>query len=184
MTNQDLITGEKFGAERDAPRTYLLAQGVKLLRPPRRTWRRRTRTCATCSKTSRTRNRASQPSSGEGEDAWGIAQICDTSAAVGPFRQARAQSGPWAMRWAPRRLSPAMTTRGRWRPESRPVEESYQVLLWAAASAVADFGEPRRRGTTRCSASSTAAPYSLFQALHTNDHARQIARLKAKPDFP
>src|SRR3954465_13640141 len=75
MTNRDLITGEKFGAERDAPRAHLLAEAEKPFSDLQADLAAAHENLRDVLEDVTDPQSRFQPSSGEGEDAWGIAQI-------------------------------------------------------------------------------------------------------------
>ena len=183
MTNDNLITGEKFGEERDAPRAYLLAEAEKPFSELQ------SDLAAAHENLRHVLQRVSdpqsrfQPGTGEGEDAWGIAQVLrHLGASESRFAKRVLNLGRGDEMGAPA-PQPGDDDPRSLAELKQGIEDSYQALL-GAANAVAGsenlaptwnhpfFGELNCR-----------AVFAL-QSLHTNDHARQIARLKALPDFP
>ena len=105
MTNQ-LITGEKFGEERDAPRAHLLAEAQKPFSELRGDLDKAQETMRAALNGVTDAQSRFTPSTGEGEDAWGIAQIIRQ---VAPARFASwiaASPTPPAPAWM-RTVSPA-----------------------------------------------------------------------------
>src|SRR2546423_9450403 len=75
MTNRDLITGEKFGEEREAPRAYLLAQAQKPFSELQGDLAAAHENLRNVLQDVTDPQSRFQPPGGEGEDAWGIAQV-------------------------------------------------------------------------------------------------------------
>src|SRR5690349_4266609 len=75
MTNRELITGEKFGVERDAPRAHLLSEAEKPFSELQADLAAAHENLRNVLSDVTDPQSRFEPSSGEGEDAWGIAQI-------------------------------------------------------------------------------------------------------------
>src|SRR5436189_2672176 len=75
MTNRDLITGETFGAEREAPRAHLLAEAEKPFSELQADLAAAHENLRQALEGVTDPQSRFQPKGGEGEDAWGIAQV-------------------------------------------------------------------------------------------------------------
>lgn len=182
MTTTD-ITGEIYGEEREGPRAYLLAQSEKPfseLRGPYEASHAALK--AALAGVSEAQARFT-PSSGEGEDAWGIAQV---------VRHVAGSEGRFATRVRNLGLGEEMgaPTPQPGDDDPRSIDELRAALedaskqMLDAVNAVDGrealdktwthpwFGELNCRGML------------VLQTLHDNDHARQIERIKALPGFP
>ena len=182
MTNE-LITGEKFGEEREAPRAHLLAEAQKPfseLRGDLEEAQARLRSALQGVTDAQSRF---QPKGGEGEDAWGIAQVLrHLGASEGRMAKRIINLGQGTEMGAPP-PQPGDDDPRSLEELKAGLEEGYEALLSAAATV--DGGENLEStwnhpmfGEINC-----RAVFAL-QTLHVNDHARQIERLKAMPDFP
>ena len=176
------ITGEIYGEERDAPRAYLTAQSQKPfaeLRAPYEASHAALQTALAGVTESQARF---TPASGEGEDAWGIAQIVRHLGS-----EARFATRVRNLALGDEMGAPAPQPGGddpRSIDELRAaMEESGQAMRDAIRSLNGEenlekawthpwFGELNCRGMV------------ALQTLHSNDHARQIERIKALPGYP
>jgi hypothetical protein len=183
VTNRELITGEKFGAERAAPRAHLLAEAQKPFSELQADLAAAHDNLRSVLQGVTDPQSRFQPSSGEGEDAWGIAQVLrHLGGSEGRFAKRVLNLGRGDEMGAPA-PQPGDDDPRSLEELKKGIEESYQALLGAAnAVAGSENLEPTWNhpmfGELNC-----RAVFAL-QSLHTNDHARQIARLKAMPDFP
>jgi len=182
MTNQ-LITGEKFGEEREAPRAHLLAETQKPFSELRGDLVKAQETLRSALQGVTDAQSRFAPSTGEGEDAWGIAQV---------VRHLGGSEGRMAKRIVNLGLGDEMGAPAPQPGDDDPrsldelkqgLEDGYEALLSAVATI--DGNEDLTRtwnhpffGEINC-----RSVFAL-QTLHVNDHARQIERLKAMPDFP
>jgi hypothetical protein len=183
MTNDNLITGEKFGEERDAPRAHLLAEAEKPfsalqsdLAAAHESLRR------ALDGVSDPQSRF-QPAGGEGEDAWGIAQILrHLGASEGRFARRVLNLGRGDEMGAPT-PQPGDDDPRSLAELKRGIEDSYQALL-GAANAIAGSENLQPTWNHPSFGELNCRAVFALQSLHTNDHARQIARLKTLADFP
>jgi hypothetical protein len=183
MTNRDLITGEKFGAERDAPRAHLLAEAEKPFSDLQADLAAAHENLRNVLEDVTDPQSRFQPKSGEGEDAWGIAQILrHLGGSEGRFAKRVLNLGRGDEMGAPA-PQPGDDDPRSLTDLKAGVEESYQALL-GAANAVAGSEDLERTWNHPMFGELNCRGVFALQALHTNDHARQIARLKAMPDFP
>lgn len=183
MTNQDLITGEKFGAERDAPRAHLLAEAQKPFSDLEADLAAAHENLRKVLEDVTDPQSRFQPASGEGEDAWGIAQILrHLGGSEGRFAKRVLNLGRGDEMGAPA-PQPGDDDPRSLADLKAGIEESYQALL-GAANAVAGSENLERTWNHPMFGELNCRAVFALQALHTNDHARQIARLKAMPDFP
>ncbi|HLF72130.1 MAG TPA: DinB family protein [Dehalococcoidia bacterium] len=180
MTNE-LVTGEVFGEDKEGPRAFLLAEAGKpfaALRPALDA--AYSRLLAALRGVSEAQ--ASFKPGGEDEDAYSIGQIVRHVARVQAWIESRMRAT--AQGNDPERF---VSEIGR---EEKPLagsthdlEETYR-LLNAAADEIAGredvaktaphpfFGELNCRGWYR------------LAGLHAEDHARQVERIKAIPEYP
>jgi hypothetical protein len=182
MTNQ-LITGEKFGEERQAPRAHLLAEARKpfsVLRADLVASHQKLR--AALAGVTEAQSRF-QPKGGEGEDAWGIAQI---------VRHLGGSEGRMARRILNLAQGVEMGAPAPQPGDDDPrslgelkaaLDEGNQAVLDAAAAVEGKEDLDRTWNHPMFGELNCRAVFAL-QALHERDHARQIELLKALPDFP
>jgi hypothetical protein len=182
MTTTD-ITGEVFGKETDAPKAYLAEAAQKPFTELLPAYQESHIHLVTAlAGVSEAQSRFT-PSTGEGEDAWGIAQVV------------RHLSGS-QVRFARRVLNlasgvemgPPAPTVGDDDPRSimeltSALEESSREMVRAVKSVeghedVAKTWNHPFFGEINCRA------LVALQTLHDNDHARQIDRIKALPGYP
>jgi hypothetical protein len=124
-----------------------------------------------------------QPAGGEGEDAWGIAQV---------LRHLGGSEGRMARRILNLGQGTEMGAPAPQPGDDDPrsldelkagLEESYEALLSAAATVDGKENLESTWNHPMFGEINCRAVFAL-QSLHVNDHARQIERLKAMPDFP
>jgi hypothetical protein len=183
MTNQQLITGEKFGEEREAPRAHLLAEAQKPfgeLRGDLIEAQSKLRGALQGVTDGQSRF---QPKGGEGEDAWGIAQV---------LRHLGGSEGRMAKRILNLGRGDEMGAPAPQPGDDDPrsldelkqgLDEGYKALFDAAAAVEGSEDLERTWNHPFFGEINCRAVFAL-QTLHVNDHARQIERLKAMPDFP
>ncbi len=175
------VTGEVWGEDREAPRAYLLSEGEKRfaeLRPA--VDAARTELLAALEGVSDEQARF-RPAGGEGEDAWGIAEVAYHLARTEPWILARVRAT--AAGEEPQR-APVVVTEGD--PLSKlldAIKASHVELL----SLVAEIDGSERTDTLWAHpqfGEINCRSWFRLEGLHEADHARQIGKLKALPDFP
>lgn len=185
-TTDTPITGETWGDEVESVRTYLLAeseQSFAELRPRVVAEREVLRTL--CADTT-AEQVAFRPDTGEGEDAWGIAEVLRHVASVEVIFAERIRQLGLGQPVDVTKTYPGFMESHETRDREELLaafEASGRVMLEAidavAGSEILDsfdthrlFGELNCRGWFR------------LHGLHMSDHARQVTRLKAQPGYP
>jgi hypothetical protein len=182
MTNQ-LITGEKFGEEREAPRAHLLAEAQKPFAELKGDLATAQETLRRALNGVTDAQARFTPATGEGEDAWGIAQV---------IRHLGGSEGRMAKRIINLGQGDEMGAPAPQPGDDDPrslgelkqgLEDGYEALLSAAATVDGNEDLTRTWNHPMFGEINCRAVFAL-QTLHVNDHARQIERLKAMPAFP
>jgi hypothetical protein len=180
MTNE-LITGEVFGKENEAARAHLLAEAEKPFSQLREPYLESLARLIGAMQGVSDAQAAFHPAGGEGEAAWGIRQILEHLSGSETRMAKRIRNLALGEEMGP--PAPAPEGVRSMKELSAAMEEAHRTVLDAVAAvdgreglektwAHPFFGEINCRGVF------------ALQALHENDHARQIERLKAMPGFP
>jgi hypothetical protein len=187
MTTTSLITGQTWGDNVDAVRAYLLGQSEEPLPALRaRLDAARQEFRAALDGVSETQAQFT-PASGEGEDAWGIAEVLRHIASIEPIMADRVrllgqgqptdsltQTHPGYLKAVETRELSAL----------RLLLDQSSAALLAAIDTIQgherlDTQTPHRRfGPLNCRG------WIALHTLHLQDHARQITRLKQTPGYP
>lgn len=181
------ITGETWGEDVETVRAYLLReaeQPLGVLRLKLDAAREELR--AALEGVSEVQAQFT-PASGEGEDAWGIAEVLRHIASIEPIMAQRVrllgngQSADGISRTHPGYLTDVDTRR---RADLVPMlKQSYAALLGAIAEIdgrehLETVAAHRRFGELSCRG------WVALHTLHLQDHARQIAKIKALAGYP
>ncbi len=179
------ITGEVFGQERDAPRAYLLAESQKQFSELRSAMEMAQQALrAALAGVTEAQARFEPGGAGEGEDAWGIAQILRHISGAQSRNAVRLRSLALATDAPAGAAAPQNAEDTRTIEDLRAaLDESYKALLDAVAEVE---GKERLDTTFTHTFFGDLNCRGLFalQTLHANDHARQIDRVKSHPEYP
>jgi DinB superfamily len=187
MTTSPLITGETWGENVDSVRAYLLEQAeqpLPALRPRLETARQELR--AALNGVSEAQAQFT-PGSGEGEDAWGIAEVLRHIASIEPIMADRVRllgqgESVDSLTQTHSGYLKAVETR-ELSGLVKLLDQSYAQLLSAidtlAGHERLDTQAPHRRfGPLNCRG------WVALHTVHLQDHTRQITRLKQAEGYP
>jgi hypothetical protein len=181
MTNE-LITGEVFGQERDAPRAHLLTEAEKTFSQLREPYlESHVRLLGVLDGVSDTQARF-LPGTGEGEDAWGIAQIVGHLAGSEARMAKRIRNLGLGEEMGAPMPQPEEETRSIQELKAA-LEEAHRLVIEAGSACDGKEGLEKIWNHPFFGGINCRAVFAL-QTLHENDHARQIARIKALPAYP
>jgi hypothetical protein len=182
-----LITGETWGENVESVRAYLLAQAEQPLPSLRATLEAtRQEFRAAVDGVGETQAQFT-PGTGEGEDAWGIAEVLRHIASIEPImadRVRRLGQGEPTDSLTQTHPGYLKAVDSRRLADLRPLLDHSYAQLLSAIDAIdgherLDTQTPHRRfGPLNCRG------WVALHTLHVQDHTRQITRLKQAPGYP